>query len=94
MRWVELHNILAPRTQHLAPQDAITSILVHPSPKSHLLTTGSADKTLRTWDGRNGVLLREHKGHQGPILDAVLGKQGSVVISGGDDGVCLVFGTE
>lgn len=79
---------------HYPLQDAITSILVHPAPKTHLLTTGSADKTLRTWDARTGTLIREHKGHQGPVLGAALGKQGSVVVSGGDDGVCLVFETE
>jgi ribosome assembly protein SQT1 len=71
----------------------VTSIAVHPSPKSYLLVSGSADKTLRTWDARTGTLVREHKGHQGPILDTALGLKGDVVISAGDDGVCLVFTT-
>ncbi|KAH8118067.1 WD40 repeat-like protein [Phellopilus nigrolimitatus] len=74
--------------------DAITSLLAHPSPKNHLVTSGSADKTLRTWDARTGKLLKEHKGHSGPILGAALGLGGSVVVSAGDDGVCLVFATE
>ncbi|THH06431.1 hypothetical protein EW145_g4098 [Phellinidium pouzarii] len=78
----------------LEHEDSITSLLAHPSPKNHLITSASADKTLRTWDARTGKLLKEHKGHSGPILGAALGLGGSVVVSAGDDGVCLVFGTE
>jgi ribosome assembly protein SQT1 len=77
----------------LEHQDAVTSILAHPLPKGYILVTGSADKTLRTWDARTGTIVREHKGHQGPILGAALGLKGDVVISAGDDGVCLVFTT-
>jgi ribosome assembly protein SQT1 len=76
-------------------QDAITTLLPHPAPHSHLLTTASSDKTLKTWDLRNGNLIREHKGHQAPILGAALSLTagGSKVVSAGDDGVCLVFET-
>ncbi len=38
-------------------------------------------------DARTGTLVREHKGHQGPVLGASLGLDGSVVVSAGDDGV-------
>lgn len=69
-------------------------MLAHPSPKGYLVVSGSADKTLRTWDARTGKLIREHKGHHGPVLGAALGLGGSVVISAGDDGDCLVFTTE
>lgn len=82
----------APLDQYL--QDAITSIIVHSAPKSHLIVTASADKTLRTWDARTGTLIKEHTGHHGPILGASLGLQGAVIVSAGDDGVCLVFTTE
>jgi len=78
----------------LEHEDAVTTLLPHPSPKNHLLTSGSADKTLRTWDARTGKLLKEHKGHRGPVLGASLSFDGSVVVSAGDDGVCLVFETE
>jgi ribosome assembly protein SQT1 len=74
-------------------QDAVTSIVAHPPPKGYLVVSGSADKTLRTWDARTGTLIREHKGHQGAILGVALGLKGDVVVSGGDDGVCLVFTT-
>jgi len=80
----------------LQHEDAITTLLPHPAPNSHLLTTASADKTLRTWDVRNGSQVREHKGHQGAIMSAALvaSTGGSKVVSAGDDGVCLVFATE
>ncbi|KAL5526597.1 SQT1 [Sanghuangporus sanghuang] len=78
----------------LEHEDAITTLLAHPSPKSHLITSGSADKTLRTWDARTGELIKEHKGHSGPVLGAALGLNGSLVVSAGDDGICLVFETE
>jgi ribosome assembly protein SQT1 len=80
----------------LVLQDAVTSLHPHPAPSSYLITTSSADKTLRTWDVRTGDLVREHKGHHGPILGSSLGKiDGRVlVVSAGDDGVCLVFAAE
>jgi WD40 repeat protein len=74
-------------------QDAVTSLLVHPT-KPHLVISASADHTLRTWDVRAGTLVREHKGHQEPINGAALGNGGEIVVSAGDDGTCLAFGTE
>ncbi|KAJ3714270.1 WD40 repeat-like protein [Lentinula raphanica] len=78
----------------LEHSDAITTILTLPAPKNHLIVSGSADKTLRTWDARTGALVKEHKGHQGPVLGASLGLDGSVIVTAGDDGVSLVFTTE
>ena len=74
-------------------QDAVTGLLVHPT-KPHLVISSSADHTLRTWDARAGALVREHKGHEEPINGAALGQAGEIVVSAGDDGACLVFGTE
>ncbi|KAF8910666.1 ribosome biogenesis protein Sqt1 [Gymnopilus junonius] len=78
----------------LQHEDAITTLLAHPSPKSYLLVSASADKTLRTWDARNGTLLRTHTGHRAAVLGASLGLEGSVIVSAGDDGLCMVFTTE
>ncbi|KAJ3744390.1 quinon protein alcohol dehydrogenase-like superfamily [Lentinula detonsa] len=78
----------------LEHSDAVTTLLAVPAPNNHLLVSGSADKTLRTWDARTGALIKEHKGHQGPVLGASLGLDGSVIVSAGDDGVSLVFTTE
>ncbi|KAJ7364051.1 ribosome biogenesis protein Sqt1 [Mycena albidolilacea] len=78
----------------LEHEDAVTTLLAHPAPKGYILVSASADKTLCTWDARTGTLLRKHTGHQGAVLGGSLGLQGSVVISAGDDGACLVFTTE
>ncbi|KAI0749299.1 WD40 repeat-like protein [Daedaleopsis nitida] len=74
--------------------DAVTSLHRLPVPKGHLIVSASADKVLRTWDARTGTLVREHKGHSEPVLGAALGLGGGVVVTAGDDGVCLVFPTE
>ena len=65
--------------------------MTHPAPKAHLITSASADNTLHTWDTRTGRLIREHRGHHSLVLGAALGLGGSVVVSAGDDGACLVF---
>jgi ribosome assembly protein SQT1 len=72
----------------------VTALLTHPAPEGYILVSASADKKLRTWDGRTGTLLREHTGHEAVVLGASLGLGGSVVISAGDDGACFVFTTE
>lgn len=78
-----------------AVQDAVTSLHHLPAPsKGHLIVSASTDKVLRTWDARTGTLVREHKGHSGPVLAAALGLAGGVIVSAGDEGVCLVFQTE
>ncbi|KAL1732380.1 WD40-repeat-containing domain protein [Schizophyllum commune] len=74
----------------LQHEDAVTTLLSH----KHLLISASADRTLRTWDGKTGALIREMKGHYGPVLGASLALGGDVVLSAGDEGLCLVFTTE
>jgi WD40 repeat protein len=92
-----LFDFLAPHTLLLMSngglQDAVTSLSMHPT-KPHLVISSSADHTLRRWDARAGALVREHKIHQNPINGAALGKGGEIVVSAGDDGTCLAFGTE
>jgi ribosome assembly protein SQT1 len=78
----------------LEHQDAITTLLAHPAPRSHILVSASADRTLKTWDARTGQLLRTHTGHRGPVLGASLGLNGSVIVSAGDDSLCAVYTTE
>ncbi|KAL4074907.1 WD40-repeat-containing domain protein [Scleroderma yunnanense] len=78
----------------LEHEDAVTTVLPHAMPRSHLVTTASADRTLRTWDARTGKLLTEHRGHQAPVLGASLGIEGSVIVSAGDDGNCYMFTIE
>ncbi|CED84046.1 Angio-associated migratory cell protein (contains WD40 repeats) [Phaffia rhodozyma] len=74
--------------------EAITSIRLHPAPMNHLLTTASADATLKTWDVRNGSLIAHHKGHQAVINALAVGSGGegkSAIVTAGDDGASLVW---
>jgi len=78
----------------LEHEEPVTCLVPLPAPKSHLIVSGSADNALRTWDTRTGTLIKEHRGHHGPVLGATFGQNGSFVVSAGDDGACLVFATE
>lgn len=77
-----------------APQEPVTALITLPAPKAYLVVSASADGNLRTWDARDGKLLRTHTGHKAAVLAASLGLDGSVVVSGGDDTLCMVFTTE
>ncbi|KAG9087986.1 hypothetical protein FRC06_002271 [Ceratobasidium sp. 370] len=82
------------RTTLLGHEDAVTSLTVHDD--GRLITSSSSDKTLRTWDVRTGECIRVHQGHAGPVMGAAVGKRTGgeeVIVSAGDEGVCLVFPT-
>ena len=81
-------------SHNFATQEPVTALVTLPAPKAHLLVSASADGSLRTWDARDGKLLRTHTGHRAAVLSASLGLDGSVVVSGGDDSLCMVFTTE
>ncbi|KAJ3359782.1 hypothetical protein GGF32_009017 [Allomyces javanicus] len=55
------------------------------------LVSCSADRTVRVWDARTGAQLHRWMGHQEPILAMDMTVNGETVVTGGDDGVCLVF---
>ena len=71
----------------------MTTLLTHPQPNGHILTSASVDRTLKTWDARAGRVIKENLGHQGPIFRAALGLGGNVAVTASEDGVCLVFNT-
>ncbi|CAD6569410.1 MAG: hypothetical protein TREMPRED_005220 [Tremellales sp. Tagirdzhanova-0007] len=86
----------------LVHDEPITSLASHPPPCLHLVTSASADSSLKTWDIRTGALLATHYGHTG-IVNGVAVAQGSsstdaeqvdtgqVVVSAGDEGVSLIW---
>ena len=69
----------------LKHDDAITKLLV----QDERLYSSSADKTIKVWDLRSGLMVKVWKGHQDCILDFCLWDNG--VVSCSDDGNCLLF---
>ncbi|WVR08463.1 hypothetical protein IAU60_005518 [Kwoniella sp. DSM 27419] len=74
-------------------EEPITTIAAHPAPNLHLVTTASADSTLKTWDIRTGNLIATHSGHAGVVngVAVALVEGGQAVVSAGDEGVSLIW---
>ncbi|KAJ3304261.1 hypothetical protein HDV03_002998 [Kappamyces sp. JEL0829] len=70
-------------------EDAVTR--VRWSPASAHIVSSSVDGTLKVWDGRTGELVRTLHGHQNGILDFDIRADGSIALTGSDDGVALCF---
>lgn len=64
-----------------------------------LLTTSSADGSLKTWDLRTGALVATHEGHSGPVHSVAWSFPASSsspeakgwVVGASDDGTARVF---
>ena len=69
----------------------------HPAPNLHLVTSASADGSLKTWDVRTGALVATHKGHMGVVNGVAVAKapEGDeakdVLVTAGDEGVSLIW---
>ncbi|OWZ73986.1 hypothetical protein AYX14_00473 [Cryptococcus neoformans] len=77
----------------LQHDEPITTLAGHPHPQLHLVTTASADSTLKTWDIRTGALIATHTGHMGVVNGVAIApaREGKVVVSAGDEGVSLIW---
>ena len=71
-------------------EDAITSLALHPA-STHLLTTGSVDRTSKTWDLRTGRLQQTSIGHTDVVHAVAVSSDGKLIASGSDDGTARVF---
>jgi len=78
------------RLRHtLQHDDGVVKVVWYPN--EPYLVSASADKSVRLWDVRNGLLLRKFTGHQDVLMDLALSKSGKRIVSGGDDQVVRVF---
>ncbi|TYJ51323.1 hypothetical protein B9479_008109 [Cryptococcus floricola] len=79
----------------LSHSEPITTVTAHPFPQLHLVTTASADSTLKTWDIRTGALVGTHTGHMGVVNGVAVapapGGEGKALVSAGDEGVSLIW---
>ncbi|KAJ3047704.1 hypothetical protein HK097_011286 [Rhizophlyctis rosea] len=73
----------------LRHDDAVTKVIWHET--APLLTSASTDKTVRVWDARTGECLKVWRGHQAPIMDLAITRDGNRAVTASDDGTALVF---
>lgn len=56
-----------------------------------ILATGSVDQTVKLWDFETGRLLAAVHAHFGPVRSVTLSADGRTLVSGGDDGIIIVW---
>ena len=59
-----------------------------------LLATGSADQTIKLWDFETGRLLHVEHGHCKAVTSLAFDASGSVLASGGADGIIFAWSVE
>ncbi|KAI8144765.1 quinon protein alcohol dehydrogenase-like superfamily [Fennellomyces sp. T-0311] len=75
--------------QTLSHEDAVVKVqFVKNSP---LLVSCAADRKVKMWDSRTGECVKSWVGHSDTVLDFAVSQDGKTVVTGSDDGVCLVF---
>eukprot|EP00475_Leptophrys_vorax_P044333 TRINITY_DN884_c0_g1_i1.p1 TRINITY_DN884_c0_g1~~TRINITY_DN884_c0_g1_i1.p1 ORF type:complete len:418 (-),score=114.52 TRINITY_DN884_c0_g1_i1:77-1330(-) len=80
------------RLSFAAHSDGITRLKWLPSGDFSTLVSVSMDMSVKVWDVRNGVCIKEWEGaHQQGILDVDVDSTGKKIVTAGDDGVALVF---
>ncbi|KAG0164852.1 hypothetical protein DFQ28_010369 [Apophysomyces sp. BC1034] len=73
----------------LAHEDAIVKVkFVKNSP---MLVSCSADRSVKLWDTRTGQCINTWVGHRDTVLGFAVSNDGGMVVTGSDDGTCLVF---
>ncbi|KAI9277314.1 WD40-repeat-containing domain protein [Phascolomyces articulosus] len=73
----------------LSHEDAVVKVkFVKNSP---FLVSCSADKSVKMWDTRTGQVVKSWVGHSDTVLGFAVSDDGKTIVTGSDDGTCLVF---
>ncbi|KAI9218054.1 quinon protein alcohol dehydrogenase-like superfamily [Blastocladiella britannica] len=73
----------------LTHKDAVVKALY--TADGYHLVTCSTDLSVRVWDSRSGTHVTTWLGHQEPILCMAISPMADIVVTGSDEGTCLVF---
>jgi WD40 repeat protein len=76
----------------LGHQDKLSIMTL--SHNEEFLITGSADKTLKLWDVRSGLLIQTYYGHNTGVKSAIFTLDDKSLISGSTDGQLIVWNLE
>jgi WD40 repeat protein/serine/threonine protein kinase len=71
----------------------VRDVAFNPAAGSRLLASCGSDRTVRLWDAQGGKVLRTLEGHTGGVNSVVFTADSQLLISGGNDGVLMVWGT-
>ncbi|KAG2347849.1 hypothetical protein BDR05DRAFT_996186 [Suillus weaverae] len=88
-----MSQVIAPSTTPIRVfEDHESTVLaVAVFPDRRRMVTGSADKMLRLWDLKDGILLKTMKGHRDWVRAVAVSRDGRFIASGGVNGELIIW---
>jgi WD40 repeat protein len=86
---MSLIPITTPLREFKGHEHRVTTVAVFPDKRR--MVTGSADKTVRLWDLRTGVLLKKMQGHRSDLGRLVVSRDGRLIASGDIGGEIIIW---
>ena len=84
--WDLATGIARATCQHL---EGVSRVIAHPT--QPLIFSCCMDGVVRCWDARTGACTHTFRGHTEPVQDLAVSSDGTMILSGGEDGIGRVF---
>jgi WD40 repeat protein len=81
--------ITTPNRSFECHKDIVTAVAVFPDGRR--MATSSTDQTIRLWDLKDGVVLKEMEGHGNWVRAVAVSRDGQLIASGDNDGKLIVW---
>ncbi len=92
LSWVIVSNTFSQTAKLMLPightQEVVDGVF---SKDGKRVLTVSQDKTVKIWDGQNGLLLASLKGHEGMIAKGVFSPDGNTILTVSEDGTAKLW---